>query len=151
MTIVEWRMRWVIVIAVIVGSCGRAHAQGDSTRPSPAIGDTILSDLAAAATDALLLATAPARFDGRDWAIAGGGLALAFGLMPIDDDIRDLALETRGTDGDRLESVANVYGTWTPPLVISGTLYLGGLLIDEPRVRLAGRHVAQAVDRKSVV
>jgi hypothetical protein len=137
--------RTLAVIGLWIASLTTLCAQTDSLRAAPAYGDTIVSDVVAFGTDALLLATAPARFDGVDWAIAGSALAATAALVPLDDDVRAVARRNVGSDGDRIAPVANYYGTWGPPIILSGSLYLTGLFLDWPRVRIAGRHVAQAV------
>lgn len=134
----------VALALVVAATTGRAESP-DTLRHAPAIGDTVLADMVAFGTDAVMLFGAPSRFDALDWGVAGGAVAVGFGAMALDDEAREIALRNQGSDGDRIADVANSFGTWTPPIVISGSLYLAGLAFDEPSVRLAGRHVAQAV------
>jgi membrane-associated phospholipid phosphatase len=129
-------------LVVLVATSLPATAQVDSLHEAPAIGDTILHDLAAFGTDALLLVRSP---DARTWAIAGGTFATIGIATTIDDDVRAIALRNQGSDGDRIAEAGNFYGTWIPALGVSGGLYITGLAFDWPRVRVAGRHVAQAV------
>jgi membrane-associated phospholipid phosphatase len=141
--------RWnrvALVFALCLAAAASTAAQpGDSLDASPQIGDTILADIAAVGSDALLLFGAPSTFGAADWAIAGGALALGFGSMPLDEEVRDIALRNQGSDGTRIAETANSFGTWWPAFGISSGLYVTGLALDLPAVRVAGRHVAQSV------
>lgn len=99
----------------------------------------------ASVSDALLLFSAPARFDGVGWGITGGVVAGTGLLMFADDPMRTAFGKGHDSTKDNIASVGNTLGTVFPGSILAVGTYLGGLIFDSPRVRLAGRHLAQAL------
>jgi membrane-associated phospholipid phosphatase len=121
----------------------------DSLQPvqasSPNIADTIWTDIVETGTDGLLFFSAPARFSLRSWGAVGWTFVGTGMTMVADDEIRAVALANRNAALDDATVVTNYFGTWVPFAIISGGLYTGGLIFDEPGIRRAGRHVFQSV------
>ncbi|MEO6047362.1 MAG: hypothetical protein ABIQ57_07800, partial [Candidatus Kapaibacterium sp.] len=112
---------------------GHLHAATDSLRaaaPSPNIGDTIVSDIAGAGSDAALFFTAPARFGAREWEITGGILGGTGLMLLADDPVRRGFSGAHNATKDRIADIGNLNGTILPAGVISGGLYLSGLIFD---------------------
>lgn len=118
-----------------------AAAPPDSPRPF----DTIWSDTKAVFTEGVQIFSAPLRFGGTEWGIAGGVAAGTGLLMTADHQARKTLTQTEDTLANRLSEIGNYYGTLLPGLAVSAGLYSGGLIFDEPSVRRAGRHVFQAM------
>jgi membrane-associated phospholipid phosphatase len=75
-----------------------------------------------------------------------GGLLGGTGLtMLVDEDIRELFGRGHDSIRDRIAIIGNTMGTLLPGGILVGSLYIGGLVFDEPSVRLAGRHAGQAL------
>lgn len=119
--------------------------QVDSLPPaSPDIADTVWMDVKETFTDALLFFSAPGRFSLREWGIAGWTMAGTGMTAVADDELRRLAAGRGGKVADGIADVGNYYGTWVPAAAISSGLYATGLVLDEPGIRRAGRHVLQS-------
>ncbi|MCC7438238.1 MAG: phosphatase PAP2 family protein [Armatimonadetes bacterium] len=128
-----------------------AFAYGDSssattaTPDSPQPLDTIWSDTKAVFTEGLQIFSAPLRFGGTQWGIAGGVAAGTGLLMLADHEARELFAQKQDSLRNRLSEIGNYYGTLVPGLAVSSGLYAGGLVFDEPSVRRSGRRVFQAM------
>jgi hypothetical protein len=139
----------LLLLALLLHAGVALGATGDTTEvvqdAGVDIADTVWSDLKAAVVDGGLLFTAPLRFGRNDWLLAGG-LVSGTGLtMLVDEDLRELFSRGHDSIRDRISIVGNTMGTLLPGGILVGTLYIGGLVFDEPSVRLAGRHAGQAL------
>lgn len=117
----------------------------------PCILDTLWSDLGAVAGDALLLYSAPLRFDGTDWAIATGVLGGTGLIMTADEGIRDEFGKLKGKTLDDIAEGANALGTNAPAVILVSGLYAGGLVFDVPHLRKIGLHASQALIYSSLI
>lgn len=111
---------------------------------SPNIGDTLWADTKEGFSETLLFFSAPARFSLRDWGIFGWTVAGTGMTAVVDDGLRNATAGRQQGFMQDVVDVGNAYGTWIPPVAISSGLYLTGLVLDEPGIRRAGRHVFQA-------
>ncbi|MGE3800890.1 MAG: phosphatase PAP2 family protein [Candidatus Kapaibacterium sp.] len=107
--------------------------------------DTLWSDFRTTFTDAWLLAGRPLYFDRTDWMITGGVVSASGLLMATDAEIRREMQSLRGSDGDHITDVGNAFGENEAGLLIAGLLYLPGFVLNEPKLRLMGRHVGQTL------
>ena len=112
--------------------------------------DTIWQDFLTGIDETWLLFGRPLHFDAQDWTITGGILGVGTGIMTFDDEIRDKLQEARfdEEDDEDLEDVANVavqLGRKEAGPILATGLYLTGLIFDEPKVRIMGRHLAQTL------
>ncbi|MDB5034197.1 MAG: phosphoesterase PA-phosphatase related [Chlorobi bacterium] len=136
----------ILLLLLLCASHLRAATDPPSPPPpSPSIGDTIVSDIAESGSDAALFFAAPARFGARSWGIAGGIMGGTGLMMLADDPVRRGFSGAHNATKDRIADIGNLNGTILPAGVISGGLYLSGLLFDSPSLRLAGRHIVESV------
>lgn len=107
--------------------------------------DTLWSDFRSTFTDAWLLAGTPLHFNRTDWIITGGVVSASGLLMATDGTIRREMQSLRGSDGNHIADVGNAFGENEAGLLIAGLLYLPGFVLNEPKLRLMGRHVGQTL------
>jgi len=79
--------------------------------------------------------TSPVRWQGKDWAIFGSVLAGTFALSYLDEPFDDLMQRNRSGFADRLNDVGIEYGEPRTAVVLTGGLYLTGLIADSGWLR----------------
>ena len=135
------------LVLIFLLSCSvnlNALAQ-DSATSSP-LYSVALSDLGIAVEDGLSFWSAPARFSGRDWIIAGGTVAGTIGVIAIDGKLRSSFM--RGTEDDIPHSfweIPTYYGDWRYAGLFSAGLYSVGLFSGEKDIRVTGRLVLESL------
>ncbi len=107
--------------------------------------DTLWHDFRSTFTDAWLLFGSPLRFDRTDWIITGSAVGSTLLLTAADEDLRREMQSLRGTDGDHIAEVGNAFGENMTGLLVTGLLYTPGLVLNEPKLRLMGRHIGQTL------
>ena len=107
--------------------------------------DTLWSDFRSTFTDAWLLFGRPLHFDRQDWIVTGSVIGSTSLIMVADEDLRSMMQGIRGTDGDRIVDVGNLLGENETGLIVAGLLYIPGLVLNEPEIRMMGRHVGQTL------
>jgi len=79
--------------------------------------------------------TAPVRWHGKDWAIFGSVLAGTFALSWLDEPFDDLMQRNRSQVADDLTELGIEYGEPRTVVVLTGGLYLTGLIADSEWLR----------------
>ncbi|HEX2869382.1 MAG TPA: phosphatase PAP2 family protein [Ignavibacteriales bacterium] len=113
--------------------------------------DLIKNDLKVSLSDGLRLAKAPLHFNSDDWLSFGavlGGTALAF---TIDSDIRSMALRSHRSALDNVARVGKTYGEIYTGSLISGVVYVGGLVSGDGEVRKTGRMLFETLAFAGIV
>lgn len=113
--------------------------------------DTIGFDAESLWHDGVGLFVAPTRWSSSSWAVFGGVLAADALVMTADQDLRTLALSTRGTDGDKVERIANRAGNGIWATAGIGVAYLTGLVLDIPWLRRGALRVFSTLLRAALV
>lgn len=72
-----------------------------------------------------------------------GGAALVGALG--DEEIRHIALRNQSATGERIFSVFNSFGELEPPAILTGGLYVGGLIAGNEKIRTTGRLVGESL------
>lgn len=121
----------------------------DTTSPAqvssgPQIGDTLWQDIKDVGTDFIDVFSRPAQWTGTEWMMFGGGAALVGTMGGLDASLRNSAIGERSPIRNELAEWGNTMGRVIPGAIIAATLYTGGLVLDFPGVRRAGRHVFQS-------
>jgi membrane-associated phospholipid phosphatase len=105
--------------------------------PSPApatssngFGRTLLSDTT-------FVATAPSRWDGRDWLKLGLGTLAVAATMPFDESIAHHAQSARTPTSDRIASFVEPFGQYGAFGVIGGFYVVGSVLHDDEAKNVA--------------
>lgn len=107
--------------------------------------DTLVVDFEAFFVDAWDLLQVPGRWNRTDWIRAGilvGGTSAVFAA---DRSLHREVIGWQGSDGDNLVDAVDYMGHNSVGLISAGLLYLPGLILDLPWLRLAGRHLAQTL------
>lgn len=107
--------------------------------------DTLWHDFGAFFTEGWDLLRRPGEWQSTDLNRAGALASLLAGGFLIDEEIRDGVTSLRGRDGDRLVEGVNHAGENIVGLAAIAGLYVPGLLLDLPWLRVAGRHVGQTL------
>jgi len=113
--------------------------------------DTIGSDAERLWNDGVGIFTAPARWSTTSWGIVGGVVAADLLVMAQDDELRQYALDARGSDGDRIEWIANGAGNGVWAGATIGVVYLTGLIADLPWLRRGALTVLSTLVRAALV
>lgn len=140
-------MSWQRAGAQQTGTAGDAAASPDS-RSKWAI---FVDDCDSFLSDGGHVFSAPARFDGGDWLLAGAAVAGVGASMLLDETVRDLMLRNQDRTLSGYLTVGDYYGRIATPLVLSGTIYLGGLLSGDHSLRETGLLVAEATAFAGIV
>jgi len=82
--------------------------------------------------------TSPTRWQGKDWAIFGSVLAGTFALSYLDEPFDDLMQRNRSGFADRLNDIGIEYGEPRTAVLLTGGVYLSGLIIDNDWLRETG-------------
>ena len=82
--------------------------------------------------------TAPIRWQGKDWAIFGSVLAGTVALSYVDEPFDDLMQRNRSGFADRLNDVGIEYGEPRTAVILTGGIYLSGLIADNNWLRETG-------------
>lgn len=88
--------------------------------------------------------TAPGRWDGRDWALAGLGLAAVVGAYSLDGRVDEAVVRHRSTGADDAARKLEGFGG-VPGLVLVGGAYAYGHFAEHPAVRNAAADAGMAV------
>lgn len=112
---------------------------------SRSIGSTVIEDGKTFLRGAGYIFTAPGRWEGPDWALAGGVLAGTAGAALLDDEMLGLMNRNRGAAGDRLSDVTVLYGDGAVILPLAGGSYLAGLLLQNRWLRETAFLTASAI------
>jgi membrane-associated phospholipid phosphatase len=127
-------------------TAGKDSSAVDSTASTlPPMLLTLQEDVTIIGLDGLHWLLAPLSWSGGEWLTAGGVLAATGGAMLIDEDVRDLARRNRSSGGDDLASLANEAGRLQWAQVLTGALYVPGLLLGVDELRVTGRMLAQSL------
>jgi membrane-associated phospholipid phosphatase len=119
----------------------------DSTNVSNkiSISDTILKDIKSIGSDFLLMYSSPLRFTSSDWLITGGVIITDVSSMYLLDEIMSKKfLEGHNGTKDKINEFGNYFGSTIPNLIVSGGVYLSGLIFNSYKLRTSGLHVFQA-------
>ena len=119
-------------------------AAQDSARSSQTLDGVLLDDAAAFWGDAGKVFCAPARFGGREWATANLALTATVLLFTTDASIRSFAERNHSRLADDAFEAGRQYGQNLNVLLISGGIYMGGLLLNHEHVRTTGRMVLES-------
>lgn len=82
--------------------------------------------------------TSPLRWHGKDWAIFGSVVTSTLALSYLDEPFDDLLQRNRSQFADDLTEVGIEYGEPRTAIVLTGGLYLTGLLADSDWLRESG-------------
>lgn len=118
-------------------------ASAQAVSSSPQIDDTLWQDIKDVGTDFINIFSRPARWTETEWTMCGAGMALTGTLAGLDGTLLNSATGERSTIRNELAEWGNTMGRVAPGVIISLSLYTGGLAFDLPGVRRAGRHVFQ--------
>lgn len=80
--------------------------------------------------------SAPFRWNGGEWLLAGGLGAGSAGTMLLDDDVRSIMERNRTGFNDHLSDVAVQYGSGLTMLLLSAGGYAAGLAFDDDWIRV---------------
>lgn len=122
-----------------------SSAVDSTTSALPPMLLTLQEDVTIIGLDGLHWLLAPLNWSGGEWLAAGGVLAATGGAMLIDEDVRDMARRNRSSGGDDLASLANEAGRLQWAQVLTGALYVPGLLLGVDELRVTGRMLAQSL------
>ncbi len=91
------------------------------------------------------LFNAPGRFDKKDWITLTSIIALTGSSTFLDQDNRDLWLNTRCETLDDISTVGRLYGEISYAGILSGTLYLGGKISRNKELAITGRMLIEGL------
>src|SRR5688500_12875873 len=111
--------RLIVLLWTLCSMSGLAASDTARSEPAPGVSitDTVWSDIKGVVNDGALLLTAPLRFDGGDWMLAGGLVGATGGAMLIDDDVRTLFARGHDSTRDAIARVGNEGGTFLPAAI----------------------------------
>jgi membrane-associated phospholipid phosphatase len=107
--------------------------------------DTLLYDAEALFVDAWDLIKLPGSWGSRDLVSAGVLAGAISATIAADRSVHGEIMSWKGSDGDQLVDATDYLGHNSVGLISAGALYLPGLVLDLPWLRLAGRHLAQTL------
>jgi hypothetical protein len=113
------------------------HAQPDSVA-TLSLSSRIFNDGVTALKCAGFAISAPSRWRGDDWLLAGGIVAGTGAVSLLDERAYDLLEHNQTQFGDRLRDAGTGYGSFPGVVMISGGVYIAGLLSDDHWVRETG-------------
>src|SRR5688572_3010837 len=127
-----------LLLIFLLTSCN-AGCAGVAARSVDRSGEHVLSldYLRRVGADVRHTFTAPARWEGREWATAAGVAVGVGAAYAMDDEIRDIVQRNSSDDADDvLDAIEPVGQEYAYGLI--GAFYLGGELFDDPRARAVG-------------
>lgn len=131
------------------------HTFSSSGVKAQSIGDTLWSDVKASVYDAGTVFTGydvNKYYNVTTWITIGGVIDLtAASVAFFDDHVRTSFKHDHNPTKDRFNDIGNLYGTGLPGGVLAAGLYGYGLFGDNPKVRIAGRHIVQSVAYSGIV
>ena len=107
--------------------------------------DTLWHDFGAFFTEGWDLLGSPGEWQSTDFNRAGAIASVLAGGFLLDEHTREGVASIRGTDGDRVVEGINHAGENIVGVMAIAGLYVPGLLLDIPWLRVAGRHVGQTL------
>lgn len=117
----------------------------DANRDSRSRWEVFADDCGAFVSDGAHVLSAPARFDGGDWLLAGAAVTgIGASMVFLDESVRDLMLRNQDVPFSGYLAVGDYYGRIATPAILSGAMYLGGLLSGDHYLRETGLMVAEA-------
>ena len=106
----------------------------------------VMSDAKIALDDGLSYWSAPARFSGRDWIIAGGATAGTIAVISADNHLYNvLSIETDDQLPRSPWEIPTYYGEFPYAGIFSAGIYTVGLFSGEKNIRVTGRLVLESL------
>jgi membrane-associated phospholipid phosphatase len=104
--------------------------QGDTLRKRP--------DVLRFADGVLYTATAPGRWDGKDWMMLGGVAAATAALLVVDQPVQRFWVKQNSLFLDRVERIGYHYGKPYSAVTFTAGFYLAGLIFKDAHTRETG-------------
>lgn len=132
-------------LAAVLAAGTRATAEEPAPRSAPAQGvfRVVGAELSRWGSDSFALVTAPASWEGSDWARLGVASAGVGGLMLADGSIYDYVEGHRTKAGEDFAKAVAPFGAQYA-VALSAGLLAGGLVFDAPGTRDTGRDAVEA-------
>lgn len=108
------------------------HAQQEQPQPRSS---SVLTDVSNVAIGTGRVLTSPIRWRGKDWAIFGSVLAGTVLISSLDENANDYFVRHHGKTGDRLADFGVEVGEPRTAVVLTGSLYVIGLIADDSWLR----------------
>lgn len=106
---------------------------------------TFTQDLLSVYHTGVKIVEAPFSFDGKDWIITGSILSASALAYLIDEDSRSFWQRNQNSTLDNISKAGKAYGEISYATILSGTLYLGGKLINNKDVSVTGRMLLEGL------
>lgn len=129
----------LFVVVLLKGTVSGADIPADSTRPDSSLIGILKEDALQGVDDAGFVVGAPFHFDETDWITTGIIAGATATLFLADESVRTFAARQHGNTQDHFMKIGKLYGEWQPAAIVGGGLYLGGLVFNDPYVRVTGR------------
>jgi len=135
------------LLPLFILCCGvHLNARAQDSAASPVFYRVVLTDAKIALEDGLSFWSAPARFSGRDWMIAGGTVAGTLGVMSADNYLyRTFSIETDDQLPHSAWEIPTYYGEMEYASIFSAGLYAVGLVSGDKNIRVTGRLVLESL------
>jgi membrane-associated phospholipid phosphatase len=129
-----------LLVVLLLGRCIPVSAQEEQS-----VAYQIYRDGGDAFSAAVHLFSSPFHWEGKDWALAAGVVALTGTSALLDDETRDLMKRNQTFLNDRLQTIAVEYGSGLNMMLFSAGLYTAGLISDNAWVRETGLLTGTAI------
>ena len=123
-------------------------ANGDSLKDNSreaTVLDLIKYDFNKSLHDGLNVLTAPARFSGYDWTVAGVIAGTTSLSMLLDNDIRNVVRKNRSEPLNDITKAGQYYGEVVPAVSLSAGIYATGLIFKDRWLSLTGRLLGESL------
>ena len=141
------RTLFVVLLLSASALCkAAAPYEGDSLAVArPSMFQTLMSDIAISGEDGLAWLLAPLSYEGKDWLFVGSVAGTTVAAYAADGEVREFMRRNQQPGWYDAASYANEGGRVLWAEALTGALYLPGLLLDEPELRVTGRMVGQSL------
>jgi membrane-associated phospholipid phosphatase len=130
----------------LLSRCVNLNAVAQNSAAPPSISHIVISDATAVLEDGLSFWSAPVRFSGQDWIIAGGTVAGTIGAISADNYLsRRFSIETDDQLPHTLWEIPTYYGELEYAGIFSAGVYGVGLVSSNTDVRITGRLVFESL------
>jgi membrane-associated phospholipid phosphatase len=120
-------VRWILLF--VFSPCV-LYGQVDSLRKRP--------DVLRFADGVLYTATAPGRWDGKDWMVFGGVVAATAALLVVDEPVHRFWVKQDSRFLDRVERIGYHYGKPYSAVTFTAGFYIAGLVFNNEHARETG-------------
>ena len=147
----------LLAAAPLFGSSSLTRAEtsdslSQETSQPRGAGEIFVEDFKESVQDGAAILFSPLHFGTRAWISTGAVAAGTVGLIELSDQpTRDFFTSHHSNTGDQLASYGNFFGTGVIEIGSAVGLYGVGIAANEPKIRLMGRHIVQALAYSGVV